>query len=109
VKLRWRETQLNLFSLEQRRVRGDLIEAFKNIKGIEKVKTGRVLLTMATATQLRGHNHKIYKGVSKKNCLSFVSKRLIDRRNRISSHAIDSTSVKVFRKRLDQHLKRNGQ
>ena len=52
-----RMKKLKLTTLETRRTRGDLIEAFKIYQGFDKIDPGRFFLVMDSCT--RGHNMKI--------------------------------------------------
>ena len=52
--------RLKLFTLEQRRMRGDLIEAFKIITGKEKIDSKK-MFQMASTSKLRGNRFKIFK------------------------------------------------
>ena len=51
--------RLKLTTLVTRRVRGDLIEVFRIIKGFEEVDSN-IFLKLASSTNLRGHSLKLY-------------------------------------------------
>ena len=51
---------LELPSLEERRVRGDLIEAFKLLKGIANLDY-RLFVKLSGDSKVRGHTYKIVK------------------------------------------------
>ncbi|CAH8548830.1 unnamed protein product [Dicrocoelium dendriticum] len=53
-----RLSSLGLFSLERRRLRGDLIETFKIIKGLSGISSTH-LFELATSDHLRGHRLKL--------------------------------------------------
>ena len=55
---------MNLFSLEQRRLRGNLIQAFKILKGIDNVDPGD-LFDLKKETRTRGHKWRSDKGAFK--------------------------------------------
>ena len=52
------EERLGLDLLEFRRMRGDLIETYKIMKGIDKIEAGK-LFPLAGETRPRGHSLKI--------------------------------------------------
>ena len=52
--------KLNLMPLVQRRLRGDLIETFKFMKGINKVHCSR-FFQISQESRTRGHDQKIFK------------------------------------------------
>jgi ribonucleases P/MRP protein subunit RPP40 len=91
-----------LDSLEKRRVRGDLIETFKIIKGISGIRIDKLFITSHTQN-LRGNNFKLYKG----NCRLdqrkyFFSQRIVDRWNRLPNYVIEAESVNQFKIKLDK-------
>ena len=51
---------LGLFSLERRRMRGDLIETYKILHGMENIDE-KTFFRKATSVNLRGHNMKLYR------------------------------------------------
>jgi len=51
---------LGLYSLQRRRLRGDLIDTYKILTVKEKIKSD-LLFQKATTTELRGHSLKLYK------------------------------------------------
>ena len=53
---RW--TKLGLFSLERWRLRGDLIEVYKIMKGIDRVNSWK-LFPRSEMTNTRGHKFKV--------------------------------------------------
>jgi len=55
---------LGLYSLQRRRLRGDLIETYKILTGKEKIKSDK-LFQKATTTKLREHSLKLYKKSSR--------------------------------------------
>ena len=50
----------NLTSLETRRIRGDLIEVFKIMKGFDNIEIEK-FFRLEGKGRARGHNYKIYK------------------------------------------------
>ena len=72
---------LNLYSLEKRRERGDLIETFKMLKGLERVDSSKFFQLTDSNSRTRGHPLKIYKSSLKKNlgCRKhFFSQRVVN-------------------------------
>ena len=69
--------RLKLFSLEERRLRGDLIQTFKLLTGKENVDY-EILFNRST-NHLRGHSFKLSKSQCNKLCRRrFFSQRVID-------------------------------
>jgi len=94
---------LGLYSLEKRGLRGDLIEMFKILSGREKVDYQQFFEISARPCDLRGHRLKLFKPRCRLNCRRFsYSQRPIDDWNGLPSEIIESTSVNMFKNRLDK-------
>ena len=92
--------QLDLFSLERRRLRGDLIEAFKMMTGLSDA--GGHMFTHNESSALRGHELKLVKNRARldirQNSFAF---RIVNDWNRLPSSVVTATSVPTFKHRLD--------
>ena len=97
--------RLKLFSLEERRLRGDLIQAFKLLTGKENVDY-EILFNHST-THLRGHSLKLSKSQCNKLCRrQFFSQRVIDIIwNSLSEFMVSTPSTNTFKKRIDNNWK----
>ena len=72
--------ELNLYPLEIRRLRGDLIVVFKILNGLEDIQPDQ-LFTRSHNTRTRGHNFKLFKRQLKKGLnlrKFFFSQRVVD-------------------------------
>jgi len=89
-------------TLETRRLRGDLIEAFKISKGYD---TGSEIFFSKNVSNLRGHSMKVTKKNFKLDVRKFsFSNRVINEWNGLSEEIIQSKSLAGFKKRIDYHL-----
>ena len=65
--------RLGLFSLERRRLRGDLIEVYKIMRGIDRL-DNQHLFPKVGESKTRGHRFKVrgerYKRVQRGNCFT---------------------------------------
>jgi hypothetical protein len=94
---------LNLISLEDRRTRGDLIQVFKLIKGIDKVDY-RNFFQLAECSRTRGHKFKIIKVRSRLEIRrNFFSMRVVNEWNKLPSLVVEAESVDSFKNRLDSY------
>jgi hypothetical protein len=94
--------QTGLISLEKRRVRGDLIQVFKIMKGFDKLDY-RTLFEVSTMKKTRGHSLKLVKkGSNGELRRQFFSQRVINSWNGLSQYVIDAESVNCFKNRLDK-------
>jgi len=104
-----RMRKLDLSSLEQRRIRGDLIEAYKIIQGKEGVQSDK-FFTMARTNNLRGNGAKLYKRQVRLDIRKhFFSSRIVDEWNRLPDNVVSAENTKKFKERLDQWMLRHMQ
>ena len=90
--------------MEERRTRGDLIEAFKMIKGFNKSEYTR-FFTMIQNNRTRGHKLKIVKNRSRSNIRkSFFSQRVVNDWNALPVIVIESESVNSFKNNYDKYV-----
>jgi|SRR6218665_1015980 len=97
--------KLSLFTLERRRMRGDLIETYKILHGLENVDEHTFF--NKTTANLRGHTcslklyHKpVRLGVRK----FFFSPRIVHNWNRLPEEAVSASSLSAFKKKLDNWM-----
>ena len=94
---------LNLTNLEDRRIRGDLIQVFKLIKGIDNVDY-RTLFKLADCSRTRGHKFKIVKVRSRLEIRKkLFSVRDVNEWNKLPSLVVEAESVNCFKNRLDKY------
>ena len=92
-----RLTKLGLTTLNIRRLRGDLIETFKILKGIEDIDATK-LFTLSHMGTTRGHSLKLFKQHSRINIRKFsFSQRVVDTWNKLPRGAISCQTVNQFK------------
>ena len=103
-----RLSRLELYSLEFRRMRGDLIETCKIMKGVDKIEAGK-LFPLAGETRTRGHSLKIKQSKFRTELRrNFFTQRVVNLWNSLPSEAVEATSLNVFKARIDKFLISKG-
>ena len=97
--------RLCLPSLEFRRIRGDMIEAYKITHKIYDSRvTGDLLKINNTST--RHHNYKLEKiRVNNSQYQNFFSNRIINVWNNLPYDIVNANTTNCFKNRLDRHLR----
>ena len=102
--------KLNLYSLEYRRLRGDLIETFKILKGYTRVDIS-TFFTLFNSLEIstRGHLLKLEKHRFHCNTRKFFfSNRVVDIWNSLPHDVVSIETVNGFKTKLDKILKSRG-
>ena len=96
--------KLNLHTLERRRVRGELIEVFKWVKGYNKGDLGKVLI-LSEHDRTRSNGFKLDKYRFRKEIgRNWFTNRVVDEWNRLTRHVIEASSLGSFKNRLDKYM-----
>ena len=96
--------KLKMPTLKYRRLRGDMIETFKILKGIYDKEVTDKMLALDTNVRTRGNSLKLKKRFSRLNIRKFsFTNRIVDPWNSLPEHIIQAKTVKSFEIALDNH------
>ena len=99
--------RLNLHSLERRRVRGDLIEVFKWVKGINEGNIKQVI-DFSKQNRTRSNGFKLEKLRFRTNIgKNWFTNRVVNDWNSLSKHVVEAESINSFKRRLDEYMDRD--
>nr|VZI12582.1 unnamed protein product [Spirometra erinaceieuropaei] len=98
-----RLSNLGLFPLSYRQLRGDLIQTFRILRGHDCCLVPADFFHLATTTNLRGHPLKLRVTGAKLDIRKFFfSNRVIEAWNALPTDVVMLTSVEAFKRKLDQ-------
>ena len=99
---------LGLTTLETRRIRGDLLETFKIVTGIDRLDRD-LFFELNNSDRCRGHKLKLKKPKSRLNIRKFsFAHRVIDEWNRLPGEVIESRTLNQFKAGIDRYFKNIG-
>ena len=99
--------KLGLYSLYCRRVRGDLIETYKILRGYYDIEWSQLFTLNLSNT--RGHCWKLFKKQSRTTLRqNFFTQRVINVWNSLPDHVVSAPNVALFKHHLDCYWEQIG-
>ncbi|VDM05514.1 unnamed protein product [Schistocephalus solidus] len=99
---------LNLFPLSYRQMRGDLLQTFRIVKGLDCCLEFSDFFEFATTTHLRGHPLKLRVQQARLDVRKFsFSVRVVKPWNALPEDVVMSPSLESFKRNLDSFMFRN--
>ena len=103
ISYKRRLLNLNMFSLETRRLRGELIQAFKIIKGFDNIDPRKLFDFCHNNTRTNGFKIKL--PLAKTQVLrNFFTYKVINHWNKLPNEVVTSKSVDAFKRNIDKIL-----
>ena len=100
--------ECGLTTLETRRLRGDQIEVFKILNGYENIDRN-MFFSLKKDSRTRGHEVKLVKDQCRLDIRKHsFSQRTINEWNKLSTDCVTSSSVNMFKNKVDSYLRRAG-
>ena len=96
--------ELGLYSLERRRMRGDMIEVYKILRGIDRVDS-QCLFPRAPLLSTRGHGFKVRGGKFKGDIGGrFFTQRVVGAWNALPESVVEADTLVKFKRLLDRYM-----
>ena len=95
---------LNMFSLKKRRLRGNLIQAFEILKGIDNIKVDKIFTLNTNQTRNNGLKLSERRFIGEVDRNSFVN-RVVSEWNKLPAEAVACSTVRSFKIHFDKHLR----
>jgi ribonuclease P/MRP protein subunit RPP40 len=98
----------HLTTLEDRRVRGDMIEVYKILRGVSRVNRG-IWFQWSANSRTRGHRFKLAKSRSRLDIRkNFFSQRVVNIWNKLPEAVVEADSVNSFKNKYDRYIHGQG-
>ena len=100
--------RLKMTTLENRTLRGDMIETWKILNGKEDIDCSQFFQMATGSHNLKGHSMRLFATKNKRDLRQhFYSQRAVTHWDNLPQHAIEAPSLNAFKNRFDKGMVEN--